>query len=359
MSTWWTPATRADLGLRVGDLSGNSLTVTNRGWRVLHQILTTVGARQADRLAEPDTYVPGTLAGHWGGHLLTADGADWLQIGRWDGRAVTSAGIVHRCDAARYADLYELTPLQDTPIAPWLNAIGQHLITTPTGLHLTGRPHKENKMTVNLSKGGKVDLTKEAGGTLTKVRVGLGWDARKTAGAAYDLDASAVGLGENGFCVTTDWFVYYNNPASPGDAIVHQGDNLTGTGTGDDEQILVDLAKLPDAVADVRFVVTSPSAASRTRSSASSTKPPAPNWPATTCPRTPSPASTRSCSPSCTATTAPGTSGPSATDSPMSCRASSTPTRSADRWDCSTAARSRPPAPSTSSRTPPGRPPST
>jgi tellurium resistance protein TerD len=256
MSTWWTPATRADLGLRVGDLSGNSLTVTNRGWRVLHQILTTVGARQADRLAEPDTYVPGTLAGHWGGHLLTADGADWLQIGRWDGRAVTSAGIVHRCDAARYADLYELTPLQDTPIAPWLNAIGQHLITTPTGLHLTGRPHKENKMTVNLSKGGKVDLTKEAGGTLTKVRVGLGWDARKTAGAAYDLDASAVGLGENGFCVTTDWFVYYNNPASPGDAIVHQGDNLTGTGTGDDEQILVDLAKLPDAVADVRFVVT-------------------------------------------------------------------------------------------------------
>jgi tellurium resistance protein TerD len=256
MSTWWTPATRADLGLRVGDLSGNSLTVTNRGWRVLHQILTTVGARQADRLVEPDTYVPGTLAGHWGGHLLTADGADWLQIGRWDGRAVTSAGIVHRANAARYADLYELTPLQDTPIAPWLNAIGQHLITTPTGLHLTGRPHKENKMTVNLSKGGKVDLTKEAGGTLTKVRVGLGWDARKTAGAAYDLDASAVGLGENGLCVTTDWFVYYNNPASPGDAIVHQGDNLTGTGTGDDEQILVDLAKLPDAVADVRFVVT-------------------------------------------------------------------------------------------------------
>jgi tellurium resistance protein TerD len=256
MSTWWIPATRADLGLRAGDLGGASLTVTNRGWRVLHQILTTVGARHTERLADPDAYLPGSLAANWGGHLLTADGTDWLQIGRWDGRAVIAAGIVHTRQSAQYADLYELTPLQDTPIAPWLTAIGQHLTTTPTGLHLTGRPRKENPMTVNLSKGGKVDLTKEAGGTLTKVRVGLGWDARKTAGADYDLDASAVGLGDNGLCVTTDWFVYYNNLTSPGGAIVHQGDNLTGTGTGDDEQIVVDLAGLPAEVTDVRFVVT-------------------------------------------------------------------------------------------------------
>lgn len=266
MSTWWTPAQRADLGLRPGDLGGPSFDVTNRGWRVLHQILTTVGARHADRIAEPDTYIPGGLASNWGGHLLTADGADWLQIGRWDGRAVTTAGIVHTKNAGRYADVYELTPLQDTPIAPWLSAIGQHLITTPTGLHLTGRPHKENRMTVNLSKGGKVDLTKEAGGTLTTVRVGLGWDARKTAGEAYDLDASAVGLGEDGLCVATEWFVYYNNAKSPGDAIVHQGDNLTGTGTGDDEQIIVDLTKLPDAVTDIRFVVTIHDAKQRNQS---------------------------------------------------------------------------------------------
>jgi len=72
-----------------------------------------------------------------------------------------------------------------------------------------------------LKKGGNVDLTKEAGGALTSIRVGLGWDARKGEGEAFDLDASVVGLGADGMSVGEEWFVFYNRLRSPDDAIVH------------------------------------------------------------------------------------------------------------------------------------------
>lgn len=256
MSTWWAPARRADIGLRREDLPIDTLSITNRGWYLLYRVLSTAGARNVDVMADRDAYLTAALASHWGSTLICACLDDWLQLGRWDGHAVVPAGVVHRKHVEGLADRYELTPLPGTPLYGWLQGIGQHLATTPSGLHISGRPRKDSTVTVNLVKGGKVDLTKEAGGTLTKVRIGLGWDARKTTGADFDLDASVVGLTDAGVSAGQNWFVYYNNLQAPGGVIVHQGDNLTGTGTGDDEQIVVDLAHLPAEVVDLRIVVT-------------------------------------------------------------------------------------------------------
>lgn len=111
-------------------------------------------------------------------------------------------------------------------------------------------------MTVNLVKGAKVDLTKQAGGQLNKVRIGLGWDVRKTAGASFDLDAAIVVLDHNAMCIGAKWFVYYNNLVAPDRAIVHCGDQLTGAAEGDDETIIVDLSLLPPNALDLRIVVT-------------------------------------------------------------------------------------------------------
>jgi tellurium resistance protein TerD len=109
---------------------------------------------------------------------------------------------------------------------------------------------------ISLAKGGNVDLTKEAGGVLSKIRIGLGWDLRKTGGDAFDLDASVVGLTDAGVSAGTDWFVFYNRLASPGNAIVHQGDELTGAAEGDDEQIVIDFSLLPDHIAELVVAVT-------------------------------------------------------------------------------------------------------
>lgn len=256
MSTWWSPARRADIGLRQEDLPVEAFTVTNRGWYLLYRVLSAAGARNAAVMAERDGYLTAALASHWGSTLICACLDDWLQLGRWDGHAVVPAGVVHRSQADGLADRYELTPLPGTPLHGWLQDLGQHLATTPSGLHISGRPRKDSAMTVNLVKGGKVDLTKAAGGTLTKVRIGLGWDARKTAGADFDLDASVIGLTDAGVSAGPEWFVFYNNLQAPGGVIAHQGDNLTGTGSGDDEQIVVDLAGLPAEVVDLRIVVT-------------------------------------------------------------------------------------------------------
>ncbi|MER7002233.1 TerD family protein [Dactylosporangium sp. NPDC000555] len=256
MSTWWQAARRADIGLRREDLPVDAFTITNRGWYLLYRVLEAAGARRVDQMAEPDTYITATLANHWGSALICACLDEWLQLGRWDGHAVVPVGVVHRADTGQLADTYELTPLPGTPLHTWLQGIGQSLATTPSGLHVTGQPRKDPRMTVNLVKGGKVDLTKAAGGTLAKVRIGLGWDARKTAGADFDLDASVVGLTDAGVSAGPDWFVYYNNLQAPGGVIAHQGDNLTGTGSGDDEQILIDLAAMPADVVDLRIVVT-------------------------------------------------------------------------------------------------------
>ncbi len=108
-------------------------------------------------------------------------------------------------------------------------------------------------MGVNLTKGGNVSLTKAAPGLATVV-LGLGWDARTTDGATFDLDASALGLGAGGKILTDGHFVFYNNKRSPDGAIEHGGDNLTGEGAGDDEIITVNLAGAPPEIAKVAVV---------------------------------------------------------------------------------------------------------
>ena len=109
-------------------------------------------------------------------------------------------------------------------------------------------------MGISLTKGGNVSLTKEAPG-LTNVVVGLGWDVRTTTGTDFDLDASAILVGENGKVISDKHFVFFNNLTSPDGMVEHTGDNLTGEGEGDDEQIKVNLAGLGPEVAKVVFPV--------------------------------------------------------------------------------------------------------
>ena len=109
-------------------------------------------------------------------------------------------------------------------------------------------------MGVSLSKGGNVSLTKEAPG-LTAVIVGLGWDVRTTTGTDFDLDASALLLDSSGKVGTDQNFVFFNNLKSPDGSVEHTGDNLTGEGEGDDESILVDLAKVPAQCEKIIFPV--------------------------------------------------------------------------------------------------------
>ncbi len=120
-------------------------------------------------------------------------------------------------------------------------------------------------MSVSLSKGGNVSLSKEAPG-LTAVQVGLGWDVRTTTGADYDLDASALLCGESGKVVSNASFVFYNNLTSPDGSVEHTGDNLTGEGDGDDEVIKVNLATVPADVAKIVFPVSIHDAAARAHS---------------------------------------------------------------------------------------------
>jgi tellurium resistance protein TerD len=107
---------------------------------------------------------------------------------------------------------------------------------------------------VTLSKGGNVSLSKEAPG-LTAVVVGLGWDVRTTTGADYDLDASALLCGADGKVLSDQHFVFFNNLASPDRSVEHSGDNLTGGGDGDDEQIKVNLAAVAVQVERIAFPV--------------------------------------------------------------------------------------------------------
>ncbi|GAA0673311.1 calcium homeostasis/redox stress adaptation protein [Kitasatospora atroaurantiaca] len=109
-------------------------------------------------------------------------------------------------------------------------------------------------MGVSLAKGGNVSLSKEAPG-LTAVIVGLGWDVRSTTGADFDLDASALLCNEGGRVVSDQHFVFFNNLSSPEGSVEHSGDNLTGGGDGDDEQIKVDLVAVPAEVSKIVFPV--------------------------------------------------------------------------------------------------------
>lgn len=102
-------------------------------------------------------------------------------------------------------------------------------------------------MPVSLTKGGNISLTKAAPG-LTSVMVGLGWDVNTFSGGEFDLDASAILVGADGKVVNDGSFVFFNNKTSPDGSVAHQGDNLTGAGDGDDEQIKVNLAGVPAEV---------------------------------------------------------------------------------------------------------------
>ncbi|CUN55590.1 MULTISPECIES: TerD family protein [Mitsuokella] len=111
-------------------------------------------------------------------------------------------------------------------------------------------------MAVSLSKGQKVDLTKGNPG-LTKVLVGLGWDVNKyDGGADFDLDAAAFLTKDNDKVASDEDFVFYNNLKHKSGAVEHMGDNRTGEGEGDDEEIKIDLAKVPASVAKIAFTVT-------------------------------------------------------------------------------------------------------
>ena len=111
-------------------------------------------------------------------------------------------------------------------------------------------------MPINLSKGQKVDLTKGNPG-LTKIMVGLGWDVNAfDSGSAFDLDAAAFLVGAGGKCPTERDFIFYGNLKHSTGAVEHMGDNLTGEGDGDDEQIMVDLAKVPASIERIAFTCT-------------------------------------------------------------------------------------------------------
>lgn len=110
-------------------------------------------------------------------------------------------------------------------------------------------------MAVSLSKGGNVSLSKEAPG-LSDVLVGLAWDARATDGAEFDLDASVFIVGESGKVLNDGSFVFYNNKKSPCGNVEHLGDNRSGAGEGDDEQVTVKLSGLAAEVKRLVFAVT-------------------------------------------------------------------------------------------------------
>ena len=109
-------------------------------------------------------------------------------------------------------------------------------------------------MSVTLNKGGNVSLSKVAP-NLRQIAVGLGWDARATSGADFDLDASALMVGANGKILSDNHFVFFNNLRSPEGSVEHTGDNLTGEGEGDDEVINVDLAAVPQECDKIVFPV--------------------------------------------------------------------------------------------------------
>jgi tellurium resistance protein TerD len=110
-------------------------------------------------------------------------------------------------------------------------------------------------MAISLSKGGNVNLSKEAPG-LNKIVVGLGWDARATDGAAFDLDASAFLVKLDGKVRSDSDFCFYNNKVVGDGAVQHMGDNLTGVGEGDDETVKVELSKVPADLDKIVFAVT-------------------------------------------------------------------------------------------------------
>jgi tellurium resistance protein TerD len=120
-------------------------------------------------------------------------------------------------------------------------------------------------MAISLSKGGNVSLSKSAPG-LTNILIGLGWDARATDGAGFDLDASGFMVTSEGKVRSDADFIFFNQPASADGSVKHLGDNTTGEGEGDDEQITVDLTKVPADVDKIAISVTIHEAEARKQS---------------------------------------------------------------------------------------------
>ncbi|HTE00650.1 MAG TPA: TerD family protein [Mucilaginibacter sp.] len=113
-------------------------------------------------------------------------------------------------------------------------------------------------MAINLQKGQRENIG------APKFTIGLGWDTNSSStGSAFDLDASVFILGENKRLVSDEHFIFYNNLKSPDGAVEHTGDNLTGAGDGDDEQIKIDLSKIDAKVVEICVVVTIHEAESR------------------------------------------------------------------------------------------------
>lgn len=117
-------------------------------------------------------------------------------------------------------------------------------------------------MSVSLIKGGNVSLTKEDP-SIESITVGLGWDARSTDGSDFDLDASCFLLSERGKVRRDSDFIFYNNLKSDCGSVVHMGDNRTGGDDGDDEELTVDLTKIPAEVDKIAFTATIYDAESR------------------------------------------------------------------------------------------------
>lgn len=118
-------------------------------------------------------------------------------------------------------------------------------------------------MPVSLQKGQKVSLTKGNPG-LTKVVVGLGWDVNAyDTGADFDLDAAAFMLTDSGKVTGSGDFIFFGNLTHASGSVTHLGDNLTGVGDGDDEQIKIDLSKIPANITKIAFTVTIYEAESR------------------------------------------------------------------------------------------------
>lgn len=113
-------------------------------------------------------------------------------------------------------------------------------------------------MAINLQKGQRQAID------APKFGIGLGWDANASAtGGDFDLDASAFVLDANGKLLSDNFFIFYNNLKSPDGSVTHTGDNLTGAGDGDDEQVLIDLSNIDPRAAEITIVVTIHEAESR------------------------------------------------------------------------------------------------
>lgn len=110
-------------------------------------------------------------------------------------------------------------------------------------------------MGITLAKGGNVSLSK-TDPTLTKIMIGLGWDARSTTGDDFDLDASLFMVGADGKVPSDNHFIFYNQLLSPCRSVEHTGDNRTGAGDGDDEALKVDLSAVPANITRLVVAVT-------------------------------------------------------------------------------------------------------